>query len=99
MGSPATRNVEEEQAQEVPAELPPAPDTFARRLSLVVTWPVRRPAGGHAYDLALAFDAHPLAVGKDFLGPLGVGAWLSPTGTGVQLELILVGATLVGSAA
>lgn len=35
-----TRNVEEEDAKEEPVPPPKPPDTFARRLSLVVTWPV-----------------------------------------------------------
>jgi hypothetical protein len=42
----------------------------------------------------LAHDAHPMAVGKDYVGLGGVGIDFSPTGTGLQVEALMLGVTL-----
>jgi hypothetical protein len=51
-----------------------------------VTW-VLRQAG-------VRIDHHPLAVGKDYLGLWGFGAWTTTTRTGLQLESPILGAKL-----
>jgi len=45
-------------------------------------------------EAGLAHDAHPMAVGKDYVGLAGVGIDLSPTRTGLQIDASLVGFTL-----
>ncbi|MFT5464096.1 MAG: hypothetical protein ACI8QS_002989 [Planctomycetota bacterium] len=42
----------------------------------------------------LRVDHHPLAIGKDYVGLWGFGAWTTTTGTGVQIESPIVGLKL-----
>lgn len=51
-----------------------------------VTW-VLRQAG-------IRIDHHPLAVGKDYLGLWGLGAWTTTTRTGLQIESPILGVKL-----
>ena len=43
-------------------------------------------------EAGVGFDPHPLAVGKDYLGPWGFGLGITPTFTGLQIETPLLGA-------
>ena len=43
-------------------------------------------------EAGIPVDHHPLAIGKDYLGPLGFGLWFTTTFTGLQVETPIVGA-------
>jgi hypothetical protein len=72
------------------------PETFPEH-STYVLWPGPNSNGYARWVLEQAgvgADLHPMMVGKDWHGPLGFGVGLTPTRTGIHLDLLTLGAAI-----